>query len=230
MPGFFGNQAERLQRKFKNVQQLADELYCMIGADLPMESDVPLILRRNSEDEPIIRIIDNTDGTTSPIQIVRTKGGDVDTPAVDTGGFDCCHQGDGGGASGNREGDEPPKPKETSGGGPVTLAPPPGGAPYRLFQGRIQASFTKDGNDPYGFNGTTAMFVGAECRPYNPPAIPAPTSALIIGDIARKLDNYAARWGLSYTIFEDLVSAPGRTCQPGESFNDSLAGLPQFNE
>jgi hypothetical protein len=230
MPGFFGDQAVRLERKFKTVQQLADELFSMFTSDKPMTSDQPIIITRKSNDEPAVQIVDNTDGSSEPIKIESKKGG-TNTPAIDPGGYKCCNDGGGGGSGGgsNSTDDNMLKPPPNTSGGPVTLAPPPTGTPYYVFSGKVVISVAKSGDDPYGFNGQTSEFVGAECRPYNPPSIPAPTSGFSIGDIGKKIDNFISRWKLDgYTIVSDQVVGPGRRCQPGETFSDSTVGLPQF--
>jgi hypothetical protein len=233
MPSFFGKQAIRLQRKFETVQQLADELYSMFGSEVPMETDQQVIIHRNDENSPGIQIIDNTDGTSSPIQIIRKKGDDVPTPAMDPGGFDCCSDGGGGGGGGGGgSGGRPPIPSagSPSTGGPVSLAQPPVGAFYRVFSGEVIVSVSKDGPDPSGFNGQTTAFSGAACLPYNPPTIPAPTSALSIPDIGRQMDSFASRWQVGLTVISDRVSGPGRKCTPDERFDSSLVGLPGLPE
>ena len=72
MPGFFGNQSNRLQReRWADASELADELFAMFGADTPLEADVPITLVQRG-DTPAITVV-NEDG-----DIITTIGGGGD--------------------------------------------------------------------------------------------------------------------------------------------------------
>lgn len=215
MPGFFGEQATRLLReRWSSAQELAEELFAMSGLGGPAETDRPLVLYRNG-DEPAITIIDNSGGSSPPIRIV---GGNNGTDSVDPGNYQCCGGGGGGGSPTvphqNQE-DETSGPG--GGGGDVNPAPPPGPTPRRIFTATLTVRIRANPPDTFGFNGQMPSFTAQECKLYNPPSIPAPTTAFAFGDITSQLNNYLSQPGLApflagYDVITDTVSPPGAVC------------------
>lgn len=217
MPKFFGDEATRLIRKYwgDDAEALAEELYAMFQRKSEAQQQQPLTITRDG-DQPAIRIIDNSDGTSSPIQIV--KGNDGPAPAIDPGGGKCCGDGGGGGGVGSGKPDDPNNPTAFP---PPTTPPPvtPGGGtgdpnlPRRLFNGTLAVRWRQGEPDTYHFNGTIDTFTGTACLPYKPPTVPPPTSAQVIPEVMENLKRFQDQWHLdSYDVVDDTVGPPGATC------------------
>lgn len=222
IPGFFGDQADRLLRKkWDDPYELAQELWAMFQADVPMTTDQPVILRRNADGEPAIRIIDNTDGSTSPVRVVKTDGKVSQNANVDSGGkYQCC-----GGSGQNGQPKTPKDPSKTGGkpgGGDVEKEPPPkdSNVPYREFNGTVRIKIHQGAPDFYHWNGLEPSFTAFGCFPYRPPTINAPVTAFDErfkdpdGTIQEQINVFMAHNGLDgYTVMGDSISAPGLPCE-----------------
>jgi hypothetical protein len=222
MPGFFGDQAERLLRKsWNDPDELAQELFAMFQADLPMTTDQPIIQRRNNDSVPAYTIIDNTDGSRSPIVINKTDNKPSTNPNTDSGGnYNCC------GSSGQNSppsepGDLPFPPPPVA--PPVTSAPPPGGGgdpnlPHKTFLGSVTFVVHQGDPDVFGWDGEEETFVATGCFPYKPPTVPAPTNPFDSRfnepkTLQQQIDEFMARWNLDgYTITGQSVGPPGGVC------------------
>jgi hypothetical protein len=224
MPGFFGDQSDRLLRKdwTDDAQGLALELWSMFKADVPMTTDQPLELTRNNDAVPAVKIIDNTNGTSSPIQVVRPPDSTPSPqPNVNSGGgYSCC------GSSGQNQ--QPQQPRRDNpplgGGGNVGAAPPPGGGtpppttPKRNFVGTVVIRVFVD-PDPFDFNGREEPMTATGCFPYDPDhSILGPTTAYANGfndpaTIQAQINAFMVRWSLDYyTQVSDTVGPPGGVC------------------
>lgn len=206
---FFGRQAHRLLREDAGwtADLLAEELYALERD--PIETDQTITIIRNGDD-PAIRIIQGP-GTTTPPIVIHDPNTGIDEP------FDPTNPGGGGGGGGDGgdddDGDDDPAPPAPP--DPLNPAPPPSPGSYRLFTANLQVRLVEP-NNPFGWDGQSPSFTGVECRPYNPPLINAPTTALAFPTVLDKLNTFISRNGLSgnYIILVDTVSDPGNPCVP----------------
>lgn len=223
MPGFFGDQADRLLRKkWDDPYELAQELWAMFNADVPMTTDQPIVVRRNADDQAAVRIIDNTAGTSSPIIVNKTDGEESDQPNIDSDGdYRCC-------GSGGQNGSDGPADDEPSNGGsppadPGTISPQPPpsdpNTPYRLFFGTVRIKINQGEPDPSHWNGQQPTFTATGCFPYKPPLIPAPTDAYDErfnspdGSINQQIQEFMASHNLDgFETIGNSVSGPGGPC------------------
>jgi hypothetical protein len=225
MPGFFGDQADRLLRKqWTDPFELAQELWAMFNADVPMTTDQPIIQTRNNDNVPATQIIDNTDGSSSPIVINKTDGDPSPQPNVNSNGdYSCC---------GSSSQNQPPKPPQDPSKDPFpppgTVTGAPGGTPptdpntpYRQFLGTVTIKIVNGPPDVFHFNGLDVVFVAIGCFPYKPPTIPKPSSPFDPtfkspnGTILEQIAEFMAKWSLDgYTITSQSVGDPGGVCTP----------------
>lgn len=207
---FFGDQAQRLLREDSGwtADLLAEELYAL--RRIPIETDEPITIFWNGN-EPAIQIIrTNTNDPTSPPIVIRGPNGEpLPFPPSPPGG------GPGGGDDGDD--DDPPDPiPPPPGGGDLNPQPPPGPTPGRIFQANLKVIIHQSPPDPGHFDGQTPAFTSTECRPYNPPTINGPTTALAFPGILDKLNNFISSNNLdgNYTVLVDQVTGPGPACNP----------------
>lgn len=210
---FFGGQAQRLLREDAGwtADLLAEELYALKREPIVTDSPITIVMGAGS-DQPAIRIIDNTGGTVPPIVIRNGPDGD-DEPFPGGGGG-------GGGGDGSGDGGSPDDtttpPHGDGSDNTIGPRPPPPGTPYRIFTGELRVVITEPPPDTGGWNGQQPAFTSNECRPYNPPTIEAPTTAMAMPGILDQLNAFIARNNLSgrYIVIVDKVTGPGGTCTP----------------
>lgn len=205
---FFGDQAQRLLREDTGwtADLLAEELYAM--PRIPILTDKPITIIWGG-DQPAIEIVRTNDADpTSPPVVIRNPDGST-TPFPPPG------VGPGGGGGGGGDDGDPPDPNVPLGGGSITPQPPPGPTPARIFQGNLKVIIHQSPPDPSNWDGQTPAFTATECRPYNPPLINAPTTALALPKILDKLNNFIRVNHLdgNYTVLVDEVTGPGPPCQ-----------------
>lgn len=111
---------------------------------------------------------------------------------------------------------DPPNPN-------VLMYRPENAGPHRLFHGDVQIQIHKSAPDPLGWNGTEPAFGVDACYPYNPPLIPAPTTAFVLQPVVflpfktiqQQIDAYLDGHNVrpcTYTIVYDTVQPPGPPC------------------
>lgn len=212
MPGFYGEQATRLQREAWDADSLADELYSMSAIKGPTATNRQLELTQNDANVPAIKIINNT-GTTNPVMIqIVDKNGQTSTYCGCKG-----DSGSGNGKGGDSGGGSPKPPGKTNtpgGNGPgggVTVDPPPGGVGSKLFFGSLEIKIHGG-----AFDGQNASFTSdLECFLYNPPSIPKPNTFFAFATGYPKLVEFLSTKASpydSYSVVLDKVSDPGATC------------------